>query len=127
MRNKTYEKGDGSMKDLIGYCGLDFEKCDAYRATITNDQALRERTAKLWADLNNAPILPEHIDCEGCRMNGTKTVFCESLCGIRKCARNKGISTCGNCSELEGCSTVQAIFENNPSALKNLKGIDQEE
>ena len=27
------------MKDLIGYCGLDCEKCDAYLATINNDQA----------------------------------------------------------------------------------------
>ena len=51
------------MKDLIGYCGLDCEKCDAYLATINDDQTLREKTAKLWAALNNAPILPEHINC----------------------------------------------------------------
>ena len=62
------------MKDMIGYCGLDCEKCDAYIATVNDDQALREKTAKLWAELNNAPILPEHINCEGCRMNGAKTV-----------------------------------------------------
>ena len=30
------------MKDMIGFCGLDCEKCDAYLATIHNDQALRE-------------------------------------------------------------------------------------
>ena len=29
------------MRELIGYCGLDCEKCDAYLATINNDQALR--------------------------------------------------------------------------------------
>ena len=28
------------MKNRIGYCGLDCEKCGAYIATITNDQAL---------------------------------------------------------------------------------------
>ena len=50
------------MKDMIGYCGLDCEKCDAYIATVNDDQALREKTAKLWAELNNAPILPEHIN-----------------------------------------------------------------
>ena len=43
------------MKDMIGYCGLDCEKCDAYLATINDDQVLREKTAKLWAELNNAP------------------------------------------------------------------------
>ena len=44
------------MRDMIGYCGLDCEKCDAYIATVNDDQALREKTAKLWAELNNAPI-----------------------------------------------------------------------
>lgn len=60
------------MRQLIAICGLDCEECDAYKATKNNDQALREKTAKLWSELNNAPILPEHINCEGCRMNGTK-------------------------------------------------------
>lgn len=54
------------MDDLIAYCGLNCASCDAYLATLHNDQALRERTAKLWAELNNAPILPEHINCQGC-------------------------------------------------------------
>lgn len=110
------------MKDMIRYCGLDCEKCDAYLATINDDQALRVKTAKLWSELNNAPILPEYINCEGCRVNGVKTVFCDSLCGIRKCALEKGIPTCGDCPELEICPVVQMILENNPSALKNLKG-----
>ena len=110
------------MRNMIAYCGLDCEKCDAYLATINNDQALREKTAKLWAELNNVPILPEHINCLGCRVEGTKTVFCDSLCAIRKCALNKGIATCGECSDLESCPTVGAILENNPSTLKNLKG-----
>lgn len=51
------------MKKMIAYCGLDCEKCDAYIATINDDQKLREKTAKLWAELNNAPILPEQINC----------------------------------------------------------------
>ena len=55
------------MKNRIAYCGLDCEKCDAYIATVNDDQELREKTADLWAKLNNAPILPEHINCEGCR------------------------------------------------------------
>ena len=109
------------MKEMIAYCGLDCEKCDAYIATINDDQKLREKTAKPWAELNNAPILPEHINCQGCHVKGVKTVFCESICGIRQCAIKKGVSTCGECSDLENCSTVGAILENNPSALNNLK------
>lgn len=111
-----------NMKKMIGYCGLDCEKCDAYLATINDDQALREKTAKLWAELNQAPILPEHIHCQGCRVDGVKTIFCDKLCAIRQCALKKGMATCGNCADLESCSTVRAILENDPSALANLKG-----
>ncbi len=121
MKNRNKNNGGIATKDMIGYCGLDCEKCDAYIATVNNDQALREKTAKLWAELNNAPILPEHINCEGCRMNGAKTVFCDSLCEIRKCALKKGVSTCGNCPELEICSIVGAILKSNPNAMGNLK------
>lgn len=110
------------MKGMIGYCGLDCERCDAYQATIHNDQALREKTAKLWAELNNAPILPEHINCEGCRRDGAKTVYCESLCMVRQCGLKKRVSTCGDCPELETCATVGQIISNNPAVVKNLKG-----
>ena len=40
------------MNQLIGCCGLDCEECDARIATITNNNALREKTAALWAKLN---------------------------------------------------------------------------
>ena len=110
------------MKEMIGYCGLDCKKCDAYLATVNDDQELREKTAKLWAELNNAPILPEQSNGEGCRADGAKTVCCEHRREIRKCALKKGVSTCGDCSEIETCPTVGAILENNPSALENLKG-----
>ena len=108
------------MKQLIGYCGLDCEKCDAYIATKNNDQALREKTARLWSELNNVPILPEHIDCEGCRFNGKKTVFCNNLCTIRQCALEKGVATCGDCSEMEACPIVGALHTHNANAKANL-------
>ena len=110
------------MEKMIAYCGLNCEKCDAYLATIHNDQALREKTAQLWAKLNNAPILPEHINCEGCRADGAKTIYCEQFCVIRQCALKKGVTTCGDCAEFETCQKVGMILSNNPDALKNLKG-----
>lgn len=110
------------MKDMIGYCGLDCEKCDAYLATIHDDQALREKTAKLWAELNDAPILPEHINCMGCRVDGVKTVYCDSLCPIRQCALERGVVTCGGCPKLGKCEKVGIVISNDPDALNNLKG-----
>ena len=110
------------MKNKIAYCGLNCEKCDAYLATIHDDQALREKTAKLWSELNQTPILPEQINCQGCRGDGAKTVFCELLCGIRQCALRKGVATCGDCEKLENCQTIGSIVYNNPEALENLRG-----
>lgn len=33
--------------NMIGYCGLDCETCDAYLATVNDDQKLREKTVKI--------------------------------------------------------------------------------
>ena len=109
------------MKKLIGYCGLDCEKCDAYIATINNDQELYEKTAKLWSQLNQTEITPEQIRCEGCRMDGIKSAWCGSFCEIRKCAEKKGFETCGSCPEMDGCPILNMIVSNSPEVLENLK------
>ena len=109
------------MKTMIAYCGLNCEKCDAYIATKNYDQALRVKTAKLWSEMNNTNILPEQINCEGCRMNGKKFVYCESMCGIRQCAISKGYETCGDCPKMDTCETLGQVTKNCPEALSNLK------
>lgn len=107
---------------MIAYCGLDCEKCDAYIATKNNDNELRERTAKKWAEMNNAPeITAETINCTGCRGDGVKFYFCSHLCPIRKCAAEKGFDHCGLCPEMEKCQTVQMIHGSNAQAKENLK------
>ena len=98
------------MKKLIACCGLDCSKCDAYFATLHNNQALREKTAKKWSELNNVTILPEQINCQGCRVDGVKTLFCEKLCKIRQCALKKGLQTCGDCSNIKKCKIIDKIF-----------------
>ena len=110
------------MKTMIAFCGLNCEQCDAYLATIHDDQALREKTAKLWSELNHVTILPEDINCEGCRADGKKTVYCYQLCQIRQCALKKGFETCGDCAEMDTCPTVAMVISNNADARKNLKG-----
>ena len=109
------------MKNLIAYCGLDCESCDAYQATLHNDNALRKKTAELWSRLNNTVITPEMINCTGCRTKGIKTFFCNHLCKVRQCAQRKGVETCGQCEQLTTCPTVAEIHKHNPNALKNLK------
>ena len=50
------------MRKLIAYCGLDCEKCDARIATLNDDSALREKTAKLWSELNGVTITADMIN-----------------------------------------------------------------
>lgn len=107
-------------KEMMAFCGLDCESCDAYIATILNDQQMREETARKWSDLNGVTIMPEQISCAGCRAAGVKTVYCESLCSIRRCAAAKGVETCGDCPRLRLCSTIAVIIDNNAAALDNL-------
>ena len=109
------------MKELIAYCGLDCEKCDARIATLNDDNVLREKTAKLWSELNGIEITAQMINCVGCRVDGVKTPFCSSYCQIRKCARGKGFETCGNCPNIETCQTVRMVISNNPEAADNLR------
>ena len=82
-----------NANQLIGCCGLDCEKCDARIATLTNDNALREKTAALWTKLNGVTILPEMINCTGCRIEGAKTPFCDRLCPVHNCVREKKLAT----------------------------------
>jgi len=116
---------NGMMKQLIACCGLDCENCDARIATVTNDDALREKTAKEWSVMNNAPqITAETIHCMGCRTDGAKFAFCSEYCEIRKCVHAKGFNTCGDCKELDNCPIVGAVFQHAPGAKENLLTSD---
>ena len=109
------------MNKYIAYCGLDCEACDAYKATKSNDDELRGKTAKLWSEINNVEITPEMINCEGCKTDGIKTIYCQSLCPIRQCAMGRNYETCGECGEWETCEKVAVELRNNEDARRNLK------
>ena len=111
------------MDQLIGCCGLDCETCDARIATATNDNTLWEKTAALWAELNGVPITPEMINCTGCRVDGAKTPFCDKLCPVHNCVREKGLDTCADCAQTDGCQTLGRIAANSPFVRENLKRL----
>ena len=112
------------MKEFIAYCGLDCEKCEARLATVKDDDALRVKVAALWTKLNGVEITPEMIVCDGCRVEGRKTVYCESLCPIRQCAVSRGYESCGSCEMMDSCDKLAPILKN-AEASRNLKGKEK--
>ena len=109
------------MNDYIACCGLDCEPCEARLATLRDDDALRAKVAAEWSELNHVEITPAMINCTGCRIEGVKTPFCESLCEIRRCAQKSGCETCGVCEGFESCPKLKMITYHSDVAFDNLK------
>lgn len=86
-------------------------------------QRSARKTAALWTKLNGVTITPEMIYCTGCRMEGAKTPFCDRLCPVHNCVREKGLNTCADCTQMDGCPTLGRIVANSPFVLENLKQI----
>ncbi len=108
------------MNQYIAYCGLNCENCEARIATATDDNVMREKVAKEWSELNSTEITPDMINCVGCRLDGVKTPYCDSICPIRQCAIKKNLETCGSCKDMNTCEKLAAITSNNKEALANL-------
>lgn len=108
------------MKELIGFCGLDCEKCEARIATLNDDDGLRRKVAAEWSELNGVEITPGMINCEGCRVDGKKTPYCDLLCPIRQCALKKSIETCAGCEEMKSCEKLRQIADGSAEARENL-------
>ena len=122
-RFSRHAKEEEVLNRFIACCGLNCETCDARIATVTDDDALRQRTAALWSALNGVPITPEMIRCDGCRLNGAKTPFCDALCPIRRCVREKALDTCADCSQMDDCAVLGQITAANQPAADRLKKI----
>jgi hypothetical protein len=111
-------------KKLIACCGLNCEVCDAYIATVNNDDELRKKTAEAWQKMFNVPAIPyESINCTGCREKGAKISHC-SECQVRNCVISKGFETCADCDELDTCKIVAQIHQYSQEALENLKKLN---
>jgi len=107
------------MKKMISCCGLDCASCEAYIATIKNDNALRAQVALQWSARYEANLKPEDINCSGCRAEGIKFNWC-NRCPIRACATSRDYRTCAECGELP-CEHNSALYQAVPEALSNLQ------
>ena len=77
----------------IVYCGIDCAQCPIYVATKTDDDELRQKTAKEYG------LDRETIYCNMCNSDDEIVFFWCAECPIRSCARERGYITCSECAE----------------------------
>lgn len=109
------------MDKLIGCCGLACSDCDAYAATIANDDQMRALTAEKWSQMYQTSLNAEDINCLGC--NSTVLFSHCNECEIRLCSVAKSHSNCSECNDYS-CDNLNAFFTMVPSAkvtLDNMK------
>jgi hypothetical protein len=94
---------------MIAYCGMDCSKCEGYLATQTNSDTKRKEVAEKWTVQYNTDIKPEQINCNGCKSDGIKFFFTESMCEIRKCNIEKSNPHCAACSEYKCDKLIKFI------------------
>ncbi len=106
---KAGDKKEDSFKH-IAYCGADCTYCDAYKATINNNDDLRKKVAKRWK------MKPEQINCRGCK-SGKSPFDCEA----KKCAIERGESICALCDDFPDCP--KDIWMKYPSIRRNAQEL----
>jgi hypothetical protein len=106
------------MEEILGYCGLLCNNCDAYKATVGNDNELREKTADEWRKAFNPDIKAEDINCLGCKSD-VVFGYCK-VCEIRACSSEKSLENCGSCSSFS-CDKVEGILKHAPDARERLE------
>jgi hypothetical protein len=119
------EEGKEKRRKIIGYCGITCSECPAYIATQNNDDALRAETAKKWSEMFKADIKAADINCDGCPAESPRLFNYCAVCEIRKCAREKKVSTCAACPEYS-CQKLDEFLAQVPEARKVLEDLRKE-
>jgi hypothetical protein len=110
------------MTRMISVCGLDCSACPAHIAFLTNDRALREKTAAEWSKAYQSELTADMINCAGCTsVEGRHIGHCYE-CAMRKCGLDRGVRNCGECADY-GCATIAGFLEKVPPAKATLEEI----
>ena len=108
---------------MIAYCGLECLDCMAYKATLANDDKLREKCAQIWSKMAKIEIKPEQINCDGCKSERKLFFFCHA-CSVKKCASGKGIESCIVCPAYI-CEKLESLMKLDPNVRKSIESRHQ--
>lgn len=105
------------MSEMMAYCGLMCSECPAYKATVADDMAMREKTAATWSEMFGGHVKPEEINCLGC---DSDVLFSHcNVCEIRSCAKEQKLSDCGKCENF-ACKKLEGILSYDAGARERL-------
>ncbi len=112
------------MAQLIAFCGLDCDKCEAYIATQAKDVAAQQRVAEKWQkDFNLPNTTIADVTCDGCvTANGRLSGYC-GTCPIRACGVTHGLENCGHCPDYAKCDKLADFFSHVPAARETLDAL----
>jgi hypothetical protein len=107
-------------KKLSAVCGLFCPSCTVFIASKYD----RARLQKLAERFN---VTVEEMECHGCRSD-KRGLYCNTRCKMSKCAAERGIEFCGECSD-NPCTELKAFQSQMPHRIelwtsqKRLKAI----
>ncbi|MFO8062879.1 MAG: DUF3795 domain-containing protein [bacterium] len=107
---------------IIAYCGLVCSDCPAFIAHKTDDNDIREKTAKMWSEFYNADITTDMINCTGCHGSGVLFRHCDE-CNIRQCCHEKHLDNCSGCPDFICNSKLKPLLDAVPAAKELLEEL----
>lgn len=104
---------------MIAYCGLTCTECPTYLATVSDDDAARDKVTVDWSKMFGFKLSREDINCNGCKSDSGRLFGHCNTCQIRKCASEKELDTCASCDDY-ACEKLSAFLKFVPHAKNKL-------
>ena len=112
------------MESSISYCGIDCSQCEAFIATMKDDDELRQQTAEKWSKMYQADIKATDINCQGCKSQIEPLFSHCKVCEYRKCGLEKEVENCAHCAEY-ACEKLAKFHEMVPQCKETLDKIKE--
>ena len=103
-------------KRLTAVCGLFCPACSLFIGTKEDPERLKGLAGRL-----QRPI--EEVECHGCRSE-KRGFFCKEHCKMVKCATEKGLDFCGECTEYP-CAALREFQAQMPHRIELWKSQER--
>jgi hypothetical protein len=94
---------------LSAVCGLFCPACTVFIGSMEEPNRLKALSERFGAEV-------ETMECHGCRSD-KRGLYCNKACKMTKCAAEKGVDFCGQCSEYP-CTELKAFQSQMPHRIE---------